>query len=80
MFVLSNQQILIYSLILNGLFKFCNTWLFENKIIESNLLRNYNRKHRPVKSESTIMKIRVYLMINHIEKVVCFLIFNKNIY
>lgn len=45
-------------------------WVSENKLIEDDLLKNYDKRHRPVRSESTTMKIQVFLMINHIEKVV----------
>lgn len=51
------------------------TWISEyNKHLEETLLKSYNRKHRPVKKESTTVQIQIYLLIGHIEKVVrtCF--------
>lgn len=45
-------------------------FISENRLIENDLMRSYDRKHRPVKQESTTISVQVYLMINHIEKVV----------
>ncbi|VDN54757.1 unnamed protein product [Dracunculus medinensis] len=46
------------------------TWISEyNKHLEETLLKSYNRKHRPVKKESTTVQIQIYLLIGHIEKV-----------
>jgi hypothetical protein len=64
-----------------------NGWVSENRRIEQEVLRNYDRRHRhcdllflstlifnslfrPVKSESTIVKVQLFLTINHVEKVV----------
>lgn len=52
--------------------KFVEGLINENRLIENDLLRIYDRKHRPVKLESTIISVQVYIMINHIEKVVSF--------
>lgn len=80
MLLQAHQRFLLISVILIIILNVSNAWVSENKIIESDLLQNYDRKHRPVKSESTTMKIQVFLMINHIEKVVkvnYFLLLNK---
>uniref|UniRef100_A0A915AHI6 Neurotransmitter-gated ion-channel ligand-binding domain-containing protein n=1 Tax=Parascaris univalens TaxID=6257 RepID=A0A915AHI6_PARUN len=46
------------------------SWTTEtNKKLEDTLMKSYNRKHRPVKKESTTMQIQVYLLISHVEKV-----------
>jgi hypothetical protein len=41
--------------------------------IETRILRNYERKHRPVKKESTQTIVKVIMMVNHIEEIVSFL-------
>uniref|UniRef100_A0A0N5BZ25 PID domain-containing protein n=1 Tax=Strongyloides papillosus TaxID=174720 RepID=A0A0N5BZ25_STREA len=40
-----------------------------NKIIAKKLLKNYNKKHRPVKSESSPVNIYVQLRITHVESI-----------
>ncbi|VDO13992.1 unnamed protein product [Brugia timori] len=40
-----------------------------NRKLEEALMKTYNRKHRPVKKDSTTMQIQIYLLIGHIEKV-----------
>lgn len=51
-----------------------NGWAIEaNRKLEETLMKSYNRKHRPVKKDSTTMQIQIYLLIGHIEKVVLFL-------
>ncbi|KAI1724028.1 neurotransmitter-gated ion-channel ligand binding domain-containing protein [Ditylenchus destructor] len=52
-----------------ALTKFSYAWINENKHIEEDLLKKYDRRHRPVKAESTTLMVQVFLMINHIEKV-----------
>lgn len=48
-----------------------NGWATEaNRKLEEALMKSYNRKHRPVKKDSTTMQIQIYLLIGHIEKVV----------
>ncbi|KAL3071026.1 hypothetical protein niasHT_037185 [Heterodera trifolii] len=44
-------------------------WINENRRIEEEILRNYDRRHRPVKRESTVTQVQLFLTINHIEKV-----------
>ncbi|KAM3716353.1 Acetylcholine receptor-like protein [Dirofilaria immitis] len=45
-------------------------WITEgNRKLEEALMKSYNRKHRPVKKDSTTMQIQIYLLIGHIEKV-----------
>uniref|UniRef100_A0A914D4U5 Neurotransmitter-gated ion-channel ligand-binding domain-containing protein n=1 Tax=Acrobeloides nanus TaxID=290746 RepID=A0A914D4U5_9BILA len=41
----------------------------QNRQIEQSILKDYNKRHRPVKSDSKQMTIPVFLMINHVEKV-----------
>ncbi|PIO68357.1 Neurotransmitter-gated ion-channel ligand binding domain protein [Teladorsagia circumcincta] len=40
-----------------------------NKKLEDALLKDYNSRHRPVKSESTTVQVSVYMGISHVEKV-----------
>uniref|UniRef100_A0AC35UDT2 PID domain-containing protein n=1 Tax=Rhabditophanes sp. KR3021 TaxID=114890 RepID=A0AC35UDT2_9BILA len=40
-----------------------------NKKLERDLLKNYNRKNRPVKSSDTVIQVAVQLMITHVENV-----------
>lgn len=55
-----------------------NGWAAEaNRKLEEALMKSYNRKHRPVKKDSTTMQIQIYLLIGHIEKVVLFLVLKK---
>ncbi|KAI6224371.1 Neurotransmitter-gated ion-channel ligand binding domain protein [Aphelenchoides fujianensis] len=47
---------------------------FEAKVdvqreIENRLFRNYDRRHRPVKDQSTTTNIHMFLVVNHIESV-----------
>ncbi|VDN03558.1 unnamed protein product [Thelazia callipaeda] len=52
------------------IFNSTTAWATEtNRKLEDALMKNYNRKHRPVKKESTTMQIQIYLLIGHIEKV-----------
>uniref|UniRef100_A0A915MDK5 hydroxymethylglutaryl-CoA lyase n=1 Tax=Meloidogyne javanica TaxID=6303 RepID=A0A915MDK5_MELJA len=44
-------------------------WISENRRIEQEILRNYDKRHRPVKVESTIIRVQLFLTVNHIEKV-----------
>uniref|UniRef100_A0A183BYV2 Neur_chan_LBD domain-containing protein n=1 Tax=Globodera pallida TaxID=36090 RepID=A0A183BYV2_GLOPA len=44
-------------------------WVSENRRIEEEILRNYDRRHRPVKQESTVTQVQMFLTVNHIEKV-----------
>ncbi|VDK54553.1 unnamed protein product [Anisakis simplex] len=45
-------------------------WATEsNRALEDSLMKTYNRKHRPVKKESTVTQIQIYLLISHVEKV-----------
>ncbi|KAI6216132.1 Neur-chan-LBD domain-containing protein [Aphelenchoides besseyi] len=39
------------------------------RAIESRILRNYDRRHRPVKEESTTTNVNLLIIINHIETV-----------
>jgi hypothetical protein len=38
--------------------------------IETRVMRNYNRKHRPVKKASTVTNVNVVMVVNHIEEIV----------
>ncbi|CAJ0582487.1 unnamed protein product, partial [Mesorhabditis spiculigera] len=40
-----------------------------NKALEDTLFKTYNRKHRPVKKESTTVGVQVYLSVTHVENV-----------
>ncbi|EFO15320.1 hypothetical protein LOAG_13191 [Loa loa] len=56
-------NVLLYLAIANG-------WAtVTNRKLEEALMKSYNRKHRPVKKDSTTMQIQIYLLIGHIEKV-----------
>lgn len=52
------------------LLRLSNAWINQNKAVEDVILKKYDSRHRPVKQESATLNIQVYLMINHIEKVV----------
>uniref|UniRef100_A0A915N6Z0 hydroxymethylglutaryl-CoA lyase n=1 Tax=Meloidogyne javanica TaxID=6303 RepID=A0A915N6Z0_MELJA len=50
-------------------YKATKAWISENRRIEQEVLRNYDKRHRPVKVESTIIRVQLFLTVNHIEKV-----------
>ena len=41
-----------------------------NKKLEADVLKGYNNKHRPVKSEGTSVQVQIFISITHVEKVV----------
>lgn len=49
------------------------------KAIEARILHNYNRKHRPVKKESTTTSVKIIMKINHIEDIVSLAFFAQTI-
>lgn len=42
----------------------------DSSSIETRIMRNYNRKHRPVKKASTVTDVNVIMIVNHIEEIV----------
>lgn len=42
----------------------------ENREVEKFVLNKYERRHRPVKKESTTTNVKVFIVVNHIEEVV----------
>jgi hypothetical protein len=50
---------------------YVNCWQPQsNNALEVDLLQSYDRRHRPVRSESTTTQVQVYLLISHVEEMV----------
>uniref|UniRef100_A0A1I8AWE1 Neur_chan_LBD domain-containing protein n=1 Tax=Meloidogyne hapla TaxID=6305 RepID=A0A1I8AWE1_MELHA len=65
--ILPSFLLVIFQFVINPLAT--EAWISENRRIEQEILRNYDKRHRPVKVESTVVRVQLFLTVNHIEKV-----------